>query len=67
MIESRMVCDKCGEEIGADTQRVEMTVSEYEILYNPHQGYGVPQHLHLQLHWACYEDTMMSIVRATDK
>lgn len=67
MIESRTICDRCGEEIGVDTQRAEMTVSEYEILHNPHQGYSVPVHLTLQLHWACYEQELMPVVRATDK
>ena len=67
MIESRIVCDKCGEEIDADTQRVDITVSEYGILHNPHQGYNIPDHLTLQLHWACYEQELMPVVRATDK
>ena len=67
MIEAKIVCDKCSKEILPDSQRVEMTVSEYGILHNPNQGYTIPENLQLHLHWACYKAELLAVVRATDK
>ena len=63
MIESQSFCDKCGEEIVADSQRAEITVSEYELLHNPLQGYSVPVHFTLHYHWKCYEQELMPLLR----
>lgn len=61
----QVTCDSCGKAVADDEKRMTCTVGEYEELQQI-GGYCIPKFREIDLHWKCYEDTMMSTVRATD-
>lgn len=64
-LETRVICDACGEEVEDGVKRCEIKVGEY---VEPIGGsYRVPTFRDLHLHWKCYAETLRSAIESTDR